>query len=221
MRRLTGSLLCLAFLSAVPAQGQLQDLGVMQMRARNEAGREPMGDAVVTHDFAVCVARKYGGAEVLEKLPNTNAEIDFVWWTSRYGEVNCGPQNRRPVVGARFMRGGAAEYLLSGQDTEQAVFEMPANEKLQELSPDTRSAVIFIQIGECAARANPSGVETLLATKVGSPEERAAFAGVVPSLGACVPAGIDFALPQLLARSYLAEGAYRAAVGSRGMEAAE
>ena len=144
-------------------------------------------------------------------LPNTNDEIDFVWGTSRYGEVNCGPQNRRPIVGARFMRGGAAEFLLEQSDGEfdQAVFAMPNNEQLQQLSPDTRAAVIFIQIGECAARANPSGVEALLATDVGSSEERGAFAGVVPSLGACVPAGIDFALPRLLARSYLAEGAYR------------
>jgi hypothetical protein len=188
---------------------------MMQMRARNEAGREPMGDPVVTHDFAVCVARKYDGAKVLEMLPNTNDEIDFVWLNSRYGEVNCGPENRRPIVGARFMRGGAAEYMLRDGDLDQDVFAMPTNPELEALSPDTRSAVIFIQIGECAARANPTGVEALLATDVGSAEERAAFASVVPSLGACVPAGIDFALPRLLARAYLAEGAYRNAVADQ------
>lgn len=210
MTPLRPAILGLVLLGAVPAAAQ--DVNMMQMQARSNAGREPMGDPVMTHDFAVCVARKHGGTRVLEMLPNTNDEIDFVWGTSRYGEVNCGPENRRPIVGARFMRGGAAEYMLQAGELDQDVFAMPTNAELEALNPDTRSAVIFIQIGECAARANPAAVEALLATDVGSPDERAAFAGVVPSLGACVPEGINFALPRLLARAYLAEGAYRRAV---------
>ncbi len=210
MTPLRPAILGLVLLGAVPAAAQ--DVNMMQMQARSNAGREPMGDPVMTHDFAVCVARKHGGTRVLEMLPNTNDEIDFVWGTSRYGEVNCGPENRRPIVGARFMRGGAAEYLLKDGRTDQAIFPMPTNEQLAGLSPDTRAAVIFIQIGECAAEGNAAGVEALMATDVGSPDERAAFAGVVPSLDACVPEGIDFALPRLLARAYLAEGAYRRAV---------
>lgn len=213
MRRLLLSIGVLAL--AVPAAAE--DVGVMQMRARSNAGLEPLGDPVETHDFAVCVARKYEGAAILEELPNTNDEIDFVFGNSRYGAINCGPQNRSIVVGARFMRGGAAEYLLAspGRWPGQKVFKMPSNEDLQKLSAETRSAVIFIQIGECAARANPDGVKALLATGVGTPEERSAFAAVTPSIGGCVPAGINFGIPRLLARAYLAEGAYRNAVAAQ------
>jgi hypothetical protein len=219
MRLALLALLCV--LSAAPATAQLQDYNASEMEARSNAGREPVGDPVVTHDFALCVARKYGGARVLEELPNTNDEIDFVFQNSRYGEINCGPQNHRPIVGARFMRGGAAEYLLqhSNGHFDQAVFDMPTNEELQRLSPETRSAVVFIQIGQCAAAANPAGVTQLLATAVGSPEEREAFSAVTPALGGCVPAGINFGIPRLLVRSYLAEGAYRNAIALQ--EAAE
>jgi hypothetical protein len=215
VKRIAQLVLYSALLSAAPAAGQ--DLNAMQMQARNMAGREPQGDAVVTHDFAVCVARKQGGVRILEKLPNTNDEIDFVWGTSRYGEVNCGPQDRRPLVGARFMRGGAAEYLLERPHgrLEQEIFDMPNNEELARLGPDTRSAIIFIQIGECAARANPDGVKALLETEVRSADEAAAFQSVVPAVGGCVPVGLDFGIPPLLLRAYLAEGAYRNAVSDQ------
>jgi hypothetical protein len=186
---------------------------MMIMRARNEAGTEPQGDAAVTHDYATCVARKHGGVRILEKLPHTDDETDLVFGTSRYGEVNCGPRKR--VVGGRFMRGGAAEYLLETGTFEQEVFDMPNNEELARLGPDARSAIIFIQIGECAAKANPTAVTALLATEVKSEEEMAAFQPLIPAVGGCVPEGLDFGIPPLLLRAYLAEGAYRNTVADR------
>jgi hypothetical protein len=83
------------------------------------------------------------------------------------------------------------------------------------MSADTRSSLVFIAIGECAARANLPAVTALLATEVGTPEERAAFAAVVPALGGCVTEGVNFQMPPLQVRAYLAEGAYRNAIAAR------
>ena len=77
------------------------------------------------------------------------------------------------------------------------------------MSAATRAEIVFIQIGQCAARLDAAGVTALLATPVGTPEERAAFRNIVPAIAGCVPQGISFQLPPLLMRAYLAEGAYR------------
>ena len=198
-------------LSMLGAPAAAQDITAMQMQARTMAGREPLGDPVVAHDFAVCVARKQGGTGILEWLPHTNDESDSVFRTSRYGEVNCGPSNRRPVVGARFMRGAAAEYLLKNPDRQRGadIFARPTNDELARLDPDTRSAIVFIEFGECAAKVDPAGVNALLETEVNSDAEAAAFSAVVPAFGGCVPEGLNFGIPPLLLRAYLAEGAYR------------
>jgi hypothetical protein len=194
-----------------------QDVGAMQMQARTMAGKEPDGDPPQTHEFSICVARKHRATALLEMLPYTNDESDYVFGQTRYGEINCGPENRKLLVGARFIRGGAAEYLLERSDFDEDIFDMPNNAEFAKLGPDTRSAIVFIQIGECAAKANPAGVTALLAAGVRTPEEKAAFDAVMPAVGGCIPEGLDFRIGRLLLRSYLAEGAYRNAVAGRAL----
>jgi hypothetical protein len=205
-------------LMSLPGAATAQDVGALYMMEHDNAGREPLGDPVETHAFAMCIARQLGGIEILEKVPHSRSETNFIVSSSRYQDTGCHPRNRRLVVGGRFLRGAAAEYLLeqpSAERADQPIFRMPNTEEFQRLSEVSRASIVFIQIGECTARANPVGVAALLATDVSTPAERAAFAGVTQDLAGCVPAGVSLRLPPLLIRAYLAEGGYRNLVADR------
>jgi hypothetical protein len=207
-----------ACLLAAPAMAQTGDYAAIGMQIHNNAGREPMGDPRQTHDAAYCLAMRDQNFEVLHQLPHSRRESDFVAGAFTHGNTRCEPPERRLLIAGRFLRGAMAEYLLKrggGPRTDVPVFAMPSAEALQALEPNIRAPLIFIQIGECAARANPAGVMALLATDVATPQERTAFAAVVPSIAGCVPAGVTFQLPPLLIRGYLAEGAYRNLVAER------
>ena len=214
MRPLRETLLIAVGLCAAPALAQSGDYGAISMQIHNGAGREPIGDARQTHEAAICLAFRNGTASILKELPHSRRESAIVAGTFTHGNPRCHPKESRLLIGGRFLRGAAAEFLLerpNGPQTDAPVFKMPDPEALQRLDPNVRAPIVFIQIGECAARANPAGVTALLAADAGSPEERAAFSALVPSIGACVPGGVDLRMPKLLLRGYLAEGAYRAA----------
>lgn len=213
-------LLLLLGFAALPvtANAQSGDVMAMRMQIERNAGREPIGDPRETHAYAICNALRHNGTEILRELPHTQRESGFVAGAFVFGATRCHPGARRLLVGGRFLRGGAAEYLLerpSGRRTNVRVFEMPDSEELQRLDLNVRAPIVFIAIGECVARANPSGVMALLATEVGTPAERAALRAVSPALGGCVPAGVTFRMSPLLTRGYLAEGAFRNAVAQR------
>ncbi|HEX8654189.1 MAG TPA: hypothetical protein VF693_03070 [Allosphingosinicella sp.] len=184
--------------------------------AQRGEGTPSAGSPAEIHALATCIADDYYGVEVLEILPQTEREFSQVRFRSTWDGRGCRPANRMVIVGPPYMRGAAAEYLLESRSRRtQRVFSMPGNEEMQRLGTDTRAAILLIQVGECAARANLPGVMALLGTAVESPEERAAVRALVPAIAGCVPQGVSFQLPPLLARAYLAEGAYRNSVADR------
>jgi hypothetical protein len=210
----------LGALVLVPAAAaQTGDVTAMAMQIHNNAGREPMGVPRETHAFATCIAQRNHNVGILEELPHSREESGFVAGAFTHGDDNCHPRTRRMLVGGRFLRGATAEYLLEhpaeDEPADHPVFAMPTNEALERLDPNVRAPVIFIVIGECAARANLPGVMALLATEVGSLEERASLGNIMPSIAGCVPNGVTFRLPPLLIRGYLAEGALRNARAAR------
>jgi hypothetical protein len=200
-----------------PAMAAAQDTAVLQMRAQAQAGHEPEEDPVRIHAIAMCAARRLGGVETLATWPNSSSEARYIVGMRPDGDPTCQPLSHPMLVGGRFLRGAAAEYLLENPAAPQSrrTFAMPGNEQLMRLDPNTRNPLLFIQIGECTARTNLSGVMALLATEVGSAEERAAFTAVRPSVAGCVPAEVTFQVSRLLIRGYLAEGAYRNALAAR------
>lgn len=203
VKRLCALLLSCALLSS-PAAAQ---------DSRRHRPRPAAGSPAETHAFATCIADDYYGTYILEMLPGTQRERYFVEGATQWDGRSCRPANRLPVVDPPYMRGAAAEYLLetaaARRRLDQRVFPMPDNEALQGMSAATRAEIIFIQIGQCAARADLPGVMAVLAAPVGAPDERAALRNIVPAIAGCVPEGISFQLVPLLVRAYLAEGAYR------------
>ena len=213
-------LLLLGLLAAPGAAvAQRGDAMAMRMQIHTQAGREPVGDPLETHAYAICNAMRANGTDTLAELPHSIDESRSVGAAFVYGSPHCHRRERRLLVGGRFLRGGAAEYLLeqpSGRRRNVPVFAMPNTDELQRLDINMRAPIVFIAIGECVARADRQAVMALLATNVSSPEERAAFAAIAPSLAACVPAGVTFRMSPLLTRGYLAEGAYRLQVAQAG-----
>ncbi|MEA3040628.1 MAG: hypothetical protein QOC65_117 [Sphingomonadales bacterium] len=208
------ALWCALLPAAAVAQ---QSYTEMEMQQRHLAGREPLVDPARTHAFALCVSGDPYSRRLLGERPYSGEENEVVF-DIRHDMEHCHQRNRpRLLVGVRFLRGAAAESLLEqrGGVRPRRTFPMPSNEALERLSADARAAVIFIQIGECAARANLQGVMDLLASEVGTARERAAVSAMLPSVAACVPAGISFQMPPLQMRAYLAEGAYRNAAADR------
>jgi hypothetical protein len=217
-RRLWSILAAAACVVASPALAQTGNYGAIAMEIHNNAGHEPSGDPRQTHDAAICLAWRDQAYGILQQLPHSMRESNYVGGAFTHGNDRCFPEGRRLLIGGRFLRGAAAEFLLerpNGPRTDAPIFQMPDAEGLQRQDANIRAPLIFIQIGECAARANPAGVMALLATEVGTPEERTAFNAMVPAMGGCVPGGVTFQLPRLLIRGYLAEGAYRNAVAAR------
>jgi hypothetical protein len=217
MRLLRHILLLATGLSFAPATAQTGDYAAIGMQIHNGAGREPIGDPKQTHASAMCLAFRDGTASILAQLPHSRRESAIVAGTFTHGNPRCYPKDGKLLIGGRFLRGAAAEYLLEhqkGPPTGVPLFKMPDPDALQGMDPNIRAPIVFIQIGECTARANPNAVTALLATEVGSPEERSAFSALVPAMGGCVPGGVSFRLPPLLVRGYLAEGAYRVAAAA-------
>ena len=71
---------------------------------------------------------------------------------------------------------------------------------------------IFVKwVGECIARANPSGVRSVLVTRIDSKEERGAMQALGQNIVACVPAGNKVAINRTNLRTGLAIAYFRLA----------
>ncbi|MBN8501835.1 MAG: hypothetical protein J0M19_11855 [Sphingomonadales bacterium] len=64
------------------------------------------------------------------------------------------------------------------------------------------------EMATCVADINPGGILALLKTEIGSKEEKAAVAGLGPSLGQCLAVGYKLNANRLGLRTALAEGLY-------------
>jgi hypothetical protein len=64
-------------------------------------------------------------------------------------------------------------------------------------------------VGDCVARADPTGVHHLLTTRISNDAEREALNQVVPQLAGCVRAGQRIAFSRSVLRGMLAEALYK------------
>src|SRR3546814_1008467 len=100
------------------------------------------------------------------------------------------------------------------------IYDAPSNDGLDRLSPGTRSAVIFNEVGACVVTATPGETAALFQTERGSEAEKAAFAALTPTLAGCLPPKIELRISKFELRGYLAEAAYRYAVTAQTNKAA-
>ena len=166
------------------------------------------------HAYGRCVGSSEP-ASLLSDYPASAGDLRTLSGTARFS--SCGGDNLR--FPRRALRGIMAEYLFERhmdadgklKHTPAKVFRSPTTSELERMPPEVKASIVFVEIATCVGRANLPGVRQLLATPVATPEERAAFAALVPSIGNCVPAGVDLRMHRMMFRGFLAEGAYRAA----------
>src|SRR3546814_17444790 len=92
------------------------------------------------------------------------------------------------------------------------IYDAPSNDGLDRLSPETRSAVIFNEVGACVVTATPGETAALFQTERGSEEEKAAFAALTPPLAGCHPHKIALRIRTFALPRHIAETAYTPAV---------
>ncbi len=71
-------------------------------------------------------------------------------------------------------------------------------------------------IGDCAARADAVAVHTLILTTIGSEQERAAVAAVMPALANCVPEDRQIRFSRTMLRGILSEALYKLRTAASG-----
>lgn len=86
--------------------------------------------------------------------------------------------------------------------------------QLEELARDKAKAMMFdvmARFGECVVRGNPPLAHRLILSKPGTPDERATFVGLKPTLNNCLEAGQTFKVNFAMVRGTVALNAYRLA----------
>ncbi len=78
-----------------------------------------------------------------------------------------------------------------------------------------RAYSVVSAFGDCVVRAGPAKAWALLQTKVSSPAEKAALAGLAPEMGSCVPAGAKIELSPNNIRGSIALNYYRLSLAPR------
>ena len=220
------SISVLALLACAPsAPAGAQDVQAMEMmdadnRGKSEFPKEPETLRRVSA-YGRCVATVMS-AGILSRLPSSAEDLRSMSGSARFSSCALG-NLRFPRIA---LRGIVAEYWFEHDfdangaprpnQTIAKVYESPNAEKLAKLTPDVRSGVVMVDVGTCVAKANRAGVASLLSTDAATPEEKAAYAALVPAIGGCLPAGVQLRMHRMLMRGYIAEGAYRAAAAANG-----
>jgi hypothetical protein len=221
--------LCGLLLAAAPAAAQDTDSQMM----RNLGDGVPSGVAAAARfvsGLAECSARDQlsRARDTLRRLPASDASDKNLFWIAMLGN-GCVANNDRLRYSVRYLRGPVAEYLLKrdfdivtwkAKGKPAKVYTTPSNDKLDGLTADTRSAVIFTEVGNCVVTAAPGAATTLFQSARDSADEKAAFAALSPTLAGCIPPKVELRMSKFQLRGYLAEAAYRHAVSAPASEAA-
>jgi hypothetical protein len=119
-----------------------------------------------------------------------------------------------------FQRGAIAEYLVLRDFSAIGVpkgrigpvFTPLGPAAAAKLKPWAQQMLAGLAVAECVVRAEPRKSFAVFGTRVGSPEEKAALAALLPAVNRCVPPdkGIDMEMASL--RALLGEAAYRVSV---------
>ena len=89
-----------------------------------------------------------------------------------------------------------------------------------DLSGEARMSLSLEQFGECVARADAAGVQTLLRQRAGSSGERGAIAALSPRFAGCIPRDQTISFSPSVLKGSLAEGIYRLSVAARDAQQA-
>lgn len=175
--------------------------------------------------FGRCVSKNMDTQHHLEDFPLSQNDARTLFGLAFYA-YDCHQTEKLILLSHLYLRGIIAEQFfmndfgratISKKLAGVRLFKRPSNAKLDSLQPEVRSAIIFVEVGECVAAASPEKTKALFLSNVRTEQEKAAFADLVPILADCVPPKVELKVAPSQFRGYLAEGAYRVAARNSGV----
>jgi hypothetical protein len=120
-------------------------------------------------------------------------------------------------VALRFYPGGLRQWLLQeayfSRYPDEASWVKPGNvvdERVYPLSAGTPAVHAMMDFADCVLTSDPYGADYFFRTPGGSPEEKAALESLVPTLGPCLPDGMQMEINPNAMRVWLGEALWHA-----------
>lgn len=168
-----------------------------------------------------CLMQRHDGRleRVLATVPGTmDADSYFI-----AGGINTCRDRGTPVPSQAFYnRGAVAERLLyrdfdsigaSPRGRTAPVFAPVSDYYVRYAEEYARAALSMLDMASCVVRAEPQRSYGFFRTPRGSEAERTEIAALMPAISSCVSRGENIDLSPPIFRAFLAEAAYRTAVG--------
>jgi hypothetical protein len=188
--------------------------------ASPEGGEDSADAQQVLNDFSRCVVlrNRRGVERFLALSPGSPG------WSragSRIATSDCllnGELRFQPPM----FRGALYEALYRVQFGSRPLPDLTAAPPVNYAGADVASLnevqrgwVALQSFGDCVVRGAPLAARTLVLSAVGTPEERRAFAAVMPALGPCLVAGVELRFSRPVLRGLISESLYRLTAAAR------
>ena len=111
-----------------------------------------------------------------------------------------------------YIQGAYLDYFEDGATWVQPGYEIA--ERVYPLSMMNGEVQAAMNLADCIVAGDPHGADLYYRTEPGSAEETAALHALVPAIGNCVPANVDFELDPYAMRVWLGEGLWHASQNS-------
>lgn len=227
MKRLV-PLLCLLAVAPVPVAAQ--ETGTLRTHRSAEIDDGSRDGARRTMEaFTAClVSRQNGRILAMSRLRIDSDQYERMR-RNLYDNTGDECLSGSGQLGFSFnlLRGGIFQALYarefrSGGPTDFSAVPTTGYSELYDdsISPEVRAALALEQFGECVARADAAGVQTLLRQIPGSGGERAAIQALIPRFAACIPQNETIRFSPSVVKGAVAEGIYRLSVAARDAQQA-
>lgn len=228
MKRVLG-FVGMAVFAAAPAAAQ--ETGTLRTHRSAEIDDSSRDGARRTMEaFSACIASRQNGRVTAMSRLRIDSDQYQRMLRNLYDNTDDVCLSGSGQLGFSFnlLRGGIFQglYAREFRNAGPTDFSTVATTGYRELytdpiSPWVISALALERFGECVARADAAGVQTLLRQIPGSTGERAAIQALAPRFAACIPRNETIRFSPSVLKGALAEGIYRLSVAARDAQQAQ
>jgi len=203
---------------SIAGSAAAQDTAIgSRLKAREDVSVRSGQDAVEEgHRYMRCIVNKRAGSA--ERTINATTEADFQKADRVLSrEVTCSSlvsttiqQTGQNIAMSRDVyRGALAEALIGVEGRHPALEPLPLQRDYHSSWSEVSGRNLVVEeMGTCLAAIAPAGVEALLATRPGSPEETAAIRAMSPNFSLCLNANSKLTANRASMRATMVEALY-------------
>ncbi|QXQ04849.1 hypothetical protein KX816_11105 [Sphingosinicellaceae bacterium] len=203
---------------AIAGSAAAQDTAIgSRLKAREDVAVRSGQDSITEgHRYLRCVVNKRTGSA--ERVINATTEAEFEAADRVLSrEVTCTSlvassiqqTGQRLAMDRDVYRGALAEALLGVAGKHPALEPLPLQREYHSPWAGVSGRNLVVEeMATCVAAIAPAGIEALLATKPGSPEDAAAIRALSPSYSTCLTASAKLTANRASMRAAMAEALY-------------